>query len=229
MVDRHVLYDRRSAGALLGIEVAKANIDKPVVLGLPRGGLPVAAEVAEALDAPLDVIVVRKLGVPGRRELAMGAIGENGAIVLNDDVMRGADVTDYELRQAESRERAELESRLRRVRSVRPRESLAGRSVVIVDDGIATGATMRAAIRVARANDAREVTVATPVAPPDVVEILRSEADRVVCLAEPDPFWAVGNWYRHFDAVSDDEVIALITAALARQEVDDSSDWPPRP
>ena len=227
-MDRHVLYDRRSAGALLGIEVATADIDDPVVLGLPRGGLPVAAKVAEALDAPLDVIVVRKLGVPGRRELAMGAIGENGAIVLNDDVIRGADVTDDELRQAESHERAELDSRLQRVRSVRPRESLVGRSAVIVDDGIATGATMRAAIRVARANGAREVTVATPVAPPDVVEMLRSEADRVVCLAEPDPFWAVGNWYRHFDAVSDDEVVALITAAMARHDAD-SSRRPARP
>ena len=111
MVDRHVLYDRRSAGALLGIELARAEIDTPVVLGLPRGGLPVAAQVAEALDAPLDVIVVRKLGVPGRRELAMGAIGENGAIVLNDDVVLGADVTDDELRHVESRERAELDTR----------------------------------------------------------------------------------------------------------------------
>ena len=113
-----------------------------------------AAQVAEALDAPLDVIVVRKLGVPGRRELAMGAIGENGAIVLNDDVVLGADVTDDELRHVESRERAELDARLRRVRSVRPRESLDGCSAIIVDDGIATGETMRAAIRVARANGA---------------------------------------------------------------------------
>ena len=194
--------------------MAKVHIDDPVVLGLPRGGLPVAAKVAEALDAPLDVIVVRKLGVPGRRELAMGAVGENGAIVLNHDVMRGADVTDDELGQVVSRERAEVESRLRRVRAVRPAESLIGRSAVIVDDGIATGATMRAAIQVARVTGARDVTVAVPVAPPDVVEMLKSEADRVVCLAEPEPFWAVGNWYRHFEPVSDDEVVAVITTAM---------------
>ncbi len=228
MMDHRVLYDRRSAGALLGIEVVKAGLQNPVVLGLPRGGVPVAAKVAEALGAPLDVIVVRKLGVPHQRELAMGAIGEDGAVVLNDDVVRSAHVTEADLREVESRERAELDRRLRRVRSVRPRESLVGRSAVIVDDGVATGATMRAAIRVARANGARDVTVAAPVAPPDVVEMLRSEADGVVCLAQPDPFWAVGTWYRHFEAVSDDEVVALIAAATAR-DVADSHDRPARP
>jgi len=228
-VDQHVLYDRRSAGALLGIEVAKTALENPVVLGLPRGGVPVADKVAEALRAPLDVIVVRKLGVPGQRELAMGAVGENGAVVLNDDVVRSAQVTEAELREVESRERLELDKRLRRVRSVRPRESLVGRTAVIVDDGVATGATMRAAIRVARANGARDVIVAAPVAPPDVAEMLRSEADVVVCLAEPEPFWAVGTWYRHFEAVGDDEVVALITAAAARTGVADSHDRPARP
>jgi putative phosphoribosyl transferase len=209
-----VFRDRQSAGALLGAEVAKVDFDNPVVLGLPRGGLPVAAKVAEALGAPLDVIVVRKLGVPSQPELAMGAIGENGAVIVNHGVVRGARVSESELGQVESHERAELDRRLRRLRSVRPRESVIGRSAVIVDDGIATGATMRAAILVARANGARDVTVATPVAPPEVVEMLRSEADRVVCLAQPDPFWAVGSWYRHFDAVSDEEVLELITAAM---------------
>ena len=228
-MDQHVLYDRRSAGALLGIEVAKTALENPVVLGLPRGGVPVADKVAEALRAPLDVIVVRKLGVPGQRELAMGAVGENGAVVLNDDVVRSAQVTEAELREVESRERLELDKRLRRVRSVRPRESLVGRTAVIVDDGVATGATMRAAIRVARANGARDVIVAAPVAPPDVAEMLRSEADVVVCLAEPEPFWAVGTWYRHFEAVGDDEVVALITAAAARAGVADSHDRPARP
>ena len=228
-MDHHVLYDRRSAGALLGIEVAKTALGNPVVLGLPRGGVPVAAKVAEALHAPLDVIVVRKLGVPRQRELAMGAVGENGAIVLNDDVVRSAQVTVAELREVETRERLELDDRLRRVRAVRPRESLIGRTAVIVDDGVATGATMRAAIRVARANGARDVTVAAPVAPPDVVEMLRSEADVVVCLAEPEPFWAVGTWYRHFEAVGDDEVVALIAAAATRTAVGGPHDRPSRP
>jgi putative phosphoribosyl transferase len=229
LVERHVLYDRRTAGALLGIEVAKAGLGDPVVLGLPRGGVPVAAKVAEALHAPLDVIVVRKLGVPGHAELAMGAVGENGAVVLNDDVVRSAHVTDDQMRRVELLERVELDTRLRRVREIRPHESLVGRTAVIVDDGIATGATVRAAIRVARANGARHVAVAAPVAPPDVVELLRSEADTVVCLAEPDPFWAVGNWYRHFEAVSDDEVVALITAAMARDDVAEPPDHPSRP
>ena len=228
-MDHHVLYDRQSAGALLGLEVAKTALENPVVLGLPRGGVPVAAKVAEALGAPLDVIVVRKLGVPGQRELAMGAVGENGAVVLNDDVVRSAQVTEVELREVESRERQELDRRLRRVRSVRPRESLVGRSAVIVDDGVATGATMRAAIRVARANGARDVIVAAPVAPPDVAEMLRTEADVVVCLAEPEPFWAVGTWYRHFEAVGDDEVVALITAAAARTDVAELPESPDRP
>jgi putative phosphoribosyl transferase len=212
-VDRLEFYDRQSAGVLLGIKIAKANLAKPVVLGLPRGGLPVAAKVAEALGAPLDVIVVRKLGVPHRPELAMGAIGEDGVIVLNHDVLRNTHVTDDALHEVEVHERAELESRVQRLRTLRPRESLVGISAVIVDDGIATGATVRAAIRVARAHGARSVTVAAPVAPPDVVEMLRDVADRVECLAEPDPFWAVGSWYRHFDAVSDDEVVRLIIAA----------------
>lgn len=212
-MDRLEFYDRQSAGVLLGIQIAKANLDKPIVLGLPRGGLPVAAKVAETLGAPLDVIVVRKLGVPHRPELAMGAIGEDGVTVLNHDVLRHAHVTDEALRKVELSERAELESSMQRLRSVRARESLTGRSAVIVDDGIATGATMRAAIRVARAHGARDVTAAAPVAPADVVHMLKGVADRVVCLAEPEPFWAVGSWYRHFDAVSDDEVIRLITAA----------------
>jgi putative phosphoribosyl transferase len=214
-VGRPVFRDRQSAGALLGAEVAKVDLDDPVVLGLPRGGLPVAAKVAQALGAPLDVIVVRKLGVPSQPELAMGAIGEGGTLIVNHGVVRAARVSEHELSRVESHERAELDRRLRSVRSVRSRESVVGRSAVIVDDGIATGATMRAAILVARANGARDVTVATPVAPPEVVEMLRSEADRVVCLAQPDPFWAVGSWYRDFEAVGDDEVLELITAAMA--------------
>ncbi len=213
-MDRQVFRDRQSAGVRLGAAVAQAELDRPVVLGLPRGGIPVAAEVAAALGAPLDVIVVRKLGVPYQPELAMGAIGEDGVLIVNHGVILAAHVSEHELSQIESRERGELDKRLQRVRSVRPRESLVGRSAVLVDDGIATGATMRAAIRVARAHGAKEVTVATPVAPPEVVQALRSEADRVVCLEQPDPFWAVGSWYRDFSAVSDDEVVELITAAL---------------
>lgn len=224
MVDGRVLYDRATAGERLGVEVAKIELERPVVLGLPRGGVPVAAKVAQAIGAALDVIVVRKLGVPFRPELAMGAVGEDGAIVLNLDVIRGAHVTEAVLREVEARERAELDRRLRRVRALRPRESLVGRTAIIVDDGIATGATVRAAIQVVRAHGARHVVVAVPVAPREVVADLATDANRVVCLAQPDPFFAVGCWYDHFEAVSDEEVVALIRAAINPSDETASAD-----
>ena len=216
-MDRHVFHDRRSAGALLGVEVARSKVGSPVVLGLPRGGVPVAAQVAVAIDAPLDVIVVRKLGVPRQPELAMGAIGENGVVIVNRDVVRSSRTSEHELAAVEARERAELDRRLGTLRSVRPHQSLVDRPAVIVDDGIATGATIRAAIQVARAYGASNVTVATPVAPLGVVEMLSSEADRVVCLAQPDPFGSVGRWYRDFEAVTDVEVLQAMKAAAGRQ------------
>ncbi|MEY2416123.1 MAG: putative phosphoribosyl transferase [Ilumatobacteraceae bacterium] len=221
-MDRHVFHDRRSAGALLGVEVAKAIVGSPVVLGLPRGGVPVAAGVAKAIDAPLDVIVVRKLGVPHQPELAMGAIGENGVVIVNRDVVRASQTSEQELAAVEARERAELDRRVGYVRSVRPHESLADRPAVIVDDGIATGATIRAAIQVARAYGASDVTVATPVAPVGVVEMLSAEADRVVCLAQPDPFGSVGRWYHDFEAVTDAEVLQYMSAALGRSTDSDA-------
>lgn len=214
MVDARGLYDRATAGERLGAEVAKIEFERPVVLGLPRGGVLVAAKVAQSIGAPLDVIVVRKLGVPNRPELAMGAVGEDGVIVLNVDVVKQACVTEAVLRGVEARERAELETRLQRLRAVRPRETLVGRTAIIVDDGIATGATVRAAIQVVRAHGARHVVVAVPVAPREAVAGLATDANRVVCLDQPDPFFAVGSWYEHFEAVSDEEVVALITAAI---------------
>ena len=165
-MNRHLFADRRTAGLRLGMEVAKSEFADPVVLGLPRGGVPVAAAVARALGAPLDVIVVRKLGVPNQPELAMGAVGEDGALVLNHGIIRYAHVGEHELRAVDSRERGELERRVETLRRVRPREPLAGRAAVIVDDGIATGATIRAAIQVARVCGATTVAVAIPVAPP---------------------------------------------------------------
>lgn len=213
---RSVFHDRRSAGELLGIEVAKAELDMPVVLGLPRGGVPVAAKVADAVHAPLDVIVVRKLGVPHQPELAMGAIGEDGVIIVNDEVLRATRVDESEFALVERRERAELDRSLSSMRAVRPHQSLSGCSAIIVDDGIATGATIRAAIQVARADGARHVTVATPVAPADVVEALRSAADTVVCLAQPTQFGSVGRWYDHFEPVSQAEVLELLSSAIDR-------------
>jgi predicted phosphoribosyltransferase len=200
----------------LGIEVAKVELDMPVVLGLPRGGVPVAAKVADAIHAPLDVIVVRKLGVPDQPELAMGAIGENGVIIVNDDVRRATRVDDDEFAEVERNERAVLDRSLSSIRAVRPQQSLSGCSAIVVDDGIATGATIRAAIEVARANGARKVIVATPVAPSDVVEALRASADNVVCLAQPASFGSVGRWYDRFEAVSQDEVLQLLSSAIDR-------------
>ena len=180
-----------------------------VVLGLPRGGVPVAYEVARALGVPLDVIVVRKIGVPFQPELAMGAIGEDGALVLNDDVIRMARVSKEEFAAVESRERAELERRTTRLRGVRRKVQLAGRAVIVVDDGIATGATARAACQVAQARGAARVLLAVPVAARESVAELRQELE-VVCLENPTDFWAVGQFYDNFREVSDEEVTDLL-------------------
>ncbi|HEY4607900.1 MAG TPA: phosphoribosyltransferase family protein [Ilumatobacteraceae bacterium] len=209
--------DRLSAGTILGAAVARLALGNAVVLGLPRGGVPVAAKVAEAIEAPLDVIVVRKVGVPDQPELAMGAVGEDGVVVLNEEVVQITRVSHADLDEVARRERDALDRSVRSIRAVRPRLSLVGRVAVIVDDGIATGATMRAAIRVARANDVSSVIVATPVAPRDVVAVLTKEADAVVCVAQPEPFGSVGRFYRQFGSVDDDEVIALLMEAMERK------------
>jgi predicted phosphoribosyltransferase len=203
--------DRRAAGRRLGAALRERSLASPIVLGLPRGGVPVADEVANALHAPLDVLVVRKLGVPWQPEVAMGAVGERGAVVWNDDVrahvLRRA--TAAELDALEHRERAEVEARIARFRGGRPAVDLAGHSAVIVDDGVATGATARVACRVARALGAARVVLATPVAPPEVIAEL-PEADEVVCLAAPPGFMAVGMHYVDFRQTADDEVVAIL-------------------
>jgi putative phosphoribosyl transferase len=180
------------------------------VLGLPRGGVPVAAAVAEELAAPLDVFVVRKLGLPAQPELAMGAIATGGVRVLNDDVLRHAAVTPAVLAEVTERESAELAARERLYRGDRPALELAGREVVLVDDGLATGATMRAAVAAARLREPARVLVAVPVAPRETVAAFRQEGIELACVAVPHPFVAVGLWYRDFEATSDEAVIALI-------------------
>ncbi|GAA4896614.1 alpha/beta family hydrolase [Streptomyces coeruleoprunus] len=202
--------DRVSAGQQLAEAVARLSLDDPVVLGLPRGGVPVAHEVAKALGAPLDVVVVRKLGVPSHPELGFGAIGEGGVRILNDSVVAGARVGPDAQARVEETERAVLEERLRRYRGERPAAPVAGRTAVIVDDGIATGSTALVACRVVRAHGAARVVMAVPVAPPDAVRLLRTEADEVVCLYTPDWFSAVGQWYDDFSQTSDDEVTRLL-------------------
>jgi putative phosphoribosyl transferase len=205
--------NRTEAGRRLAERLSYLRGEAVVVLGLPRGGVPVAFEVARSLSAPLDVIVVRKLGVPWQPELAMGAIGEEGVRVTNDDVVRATGVSDRELAAVEARERAELERRARRFRRDRPRQSLEGRTVVIVDDGIATGSTARAACQVARAHGAARVLLAVPVAPPDWRSRCAGDADELVALETPAAFYAVGQAYEDFSQTTDDDVVDCLDRA----------------
>lgn len=202
--------DRMEAGRVLARDLAHLRGEDVVVLGLPRGGVPVAREVADVLGVPLDVILVRKLGVPGQPEVAMGAIGEGDVRVLEGRTMSAAGVTEDQLDAVERRERGELNRRAALYRRGRPGRDIAGRTVVIVDDGIATGSTVRAAARVARAMGAVRVVVGTPVAPADIVDRLGPDVDEVVASTTPDPFWAIGAFYRDFRQTSDDEVVRLL-------------------
>lgn len=204
--------DRFEAGRRLAEWLEHLRGQDIVVLGLPRGGVPVAFEVARALNAPLDVIVVRKLGVPFQPELAMGAIGEGGVRVLDSQVLRLARVTDEQLNTVETRERAVLEARIDQLRRGRQRVSLTGRTALIVDDGIATGSTARVACGVARQLGATTVVLAVPVAPAASLQSMPG-VDEVVCVALPLPFQAVGCHYSDFSPTSDDEVMALLDAA----------------
>ncbi len=205
-------HDRRDAGRALAARLVSLRAEHPVVLALPRGGVPVAFEVARALHAPLDVMVVRKLGLPSQPELGMGAIGEGGVCVLDTDVVHRAGVTSADLDAIRSREQAELDRRVRRYRGDRPMISLQGRTVVLVDDGIATGGTARAALRVARHAGARRVVLAVPVAAPETLARLADLADDVIALVTPTHMVAVGAWYDEFSPTTDDEVLTLLTA-----------------
>lgn len=205
--------DRADAGRRLAEHVLEFRSEDPVVLALPRGGVPVAYEVATALQAPLDIIVVRKVGVPFQPELAMGAIGEGDVRIVNERVMQVTGLTDREFGAAEAREREELARRALRFRGDRRRVPLTGRTALIVDDGIATGSTVRAACHVARAHGAARVVVATPVAPPETVTALRRDADEVVALTTPERFGAIGQFYADFTQTTDAEVVRLLELA----------------
>ncbi|UYB43699.1 phosphoribosyltransferase family protein [Streptomyces sp. Je 1-4] len=207
--------DRADAGHRLAEALRHLEGEEPVVLGLPRGGVPVAFQVARALHAPLDVIVVRKLGVPYQRELGFGAIGEGGVRVISDDIVRRGRLEQADLASVEHAEAAELARQAERFRAGRPRLSLEGRTAIVVDDGIATGATAAAACQVARAHGAARVVLAVPVAPPDAAERLRGATDEFVCLSTPFAFSAVGEWYQDFSQTPDDEVVSLLAQAAA--------------
>lgn len=212
-----MFVDRADAGRQLGQRLQplwSPNVATDVVVvGLPRGGVRVAAEVAGALGAPLDVIMVRKLGVPSQPELAMGAIGEGGVRIILSEIVRHAGVTPHELAAVERRERAELQRRAQRFRGDRPRTALAGRTAVVVDDGVATGSTARAACQVARAQGAARVVLAVPVAPFDWVLRLRDAADELIAVITPRMLQAIGEWYTNFSQSTDEDVVAWLRGA----------------
>jgi predicted phosphoribosyltransferase len=203
--------DRREAGRLLAARLsAYANRPDVLVLALPRGGVPVAAEVARALGAPLDVFVVRKLGVPGHEEFAFGAIATGGVRVLNEDVVRALQIPDRVIDGVAAREQEELARRERVYRGDRPPLDVRGRTVILVDDGLATGATMHAAIRALRQQQPARIVVAVPTASPEACDELKRVVDDVVCATTPDPFYAVGLWYEDFSQTTDEEVRELL-------------------
>lgn len=202
--------NRVDAGRRLAAALEHLRGEDVVVLGLPRGGVPVARVIADALDAPLDVIVVRKLGTPGHEELGMGAIGEGGVRVLNDDIVSTVGASADQLTAVEAAERSELERRAKQFRGDRPRLDLNGRTAVVVDDGIATGSTAIAALQVARALGAERTVLAIPVAPHGIERRIESHADELVVLDTPRWFSAVGQFYDDFDQTTDAEVVECL-------------------
>jgi predicted phosphoribosyltransferase len=205
--------DRTDAGRRLAEKLtAYADRSDVLVLALPRGGVPVGFEVARTLGTPLDVFLVRKLGVPGHEELAMGAVATGGVRVLNDEIVEGLGISDHAIDAVVARELQELERRERLYRGDRPPPDVADRTVILVDDGLATGATMRAAIQALRQQEPRRIVVAVPTASPDTCEALKAEADDVICAMTPEPFFAVGHWYDDFRQTTDDEVRDLLCA-----------------
>jgi predicted phosphoribosyltransferase len=213
--------DRTEAGQALAEALdGYAGRDNVVVLALPRGGVPVAYEVARRLQAPLDVIVVRKIGTPGQQELAMGAVASGGALVRNEDVISSVGVDETVFTRAAQAQAQEVLERESRFRSGRAAPDLANKTVIVVDDGVATGATMRVALQALRQSGPASVAVAVPVAPRSTVQTMHDVADDVVCLATPSPFFAVGAWYENFPQVGDDEVRHLLEIAASDGSLD---------
>ena len=211
-IDPGLFRDRREAGRLLAEKLAPyANRPDVLVLALPRGGVPVAYEVARALGAPLDVFVVRKLGVPGYEELAMGAVATGGVRVLNDQIVDRLGIPDHLIDAVAAREQQERSRRERLYRGGRPPPNIRGHTVILVDDGLATGATMHAAIQALRQQQPARIVVAVPTASPETCEEMRAEVDDVICAITPEPFHAVGLWYQDFSQTTDEEVRDLLS------------------
>ncbi len=217
MSDVHIFADRAEAGRALAAKLARKKYEKPVVLALPRGGVPVGAEVARTLAAPLDLVLVRKIGVPYQPELALAAVvdGRHPEVVINEDIRRFAHVSDEEFERLKARELAEIERRREIYLQGRSRVPIEGATVIVIDDGIATGATVRAALKALRRGRPKKLVLAVPVAPPDTVANLRKEVDEIICLETPDPFYAIGIFYENFTQMSDEDVVALLAENAA--------------
>jgi putative phosphoribosyl transferase len=216
MQDRLMFEDRRAAGRELGSKLARyQNQPDAIVLALPRGGIPVGFEVAQMLKAPLDVFVVRKLGVPGQPELAMGAIASGGVLVLNDEVVQSLNIPMDIIELVAAAEKEELQRREEAYRGDHPPLNPKGKTVILVDDGLATGSTMRAAVRALRMQEPARLVVAVPIGAAETCALLQEEADETVCAHMPEPFYAVGMWYGDFSQTTDEEVRALLEQAAA--------------
>jgi len=209
MNDR-IFIDREEAGWKLVERLRAERLEKPLVLAIPRGGVEIGAVLARGLGAELDVVLARKLRAPHQPELALGAVSETGQVHLNHFAAAMTDVGESFIARERDRQLAEIARRRELYRAVRPRAEVAGRTVIVVDDGIATGATMIAALQAVRAAGPRELIVAVPVGAPDRIDALRPLCDRVICLDEPEPFWAIGQFYRDFSQVSDERVVELL-------------------
>lgn len=216
-MDKHdmIFQNRSEAGHILGRKLAGMQLCDPVVFALPRGGVPVAAQIAHLLHAPLDLILVRKIGAPGNPELALGAIAEGSdQIVMNENVRRLSGASDAYIKRTRAEQVAELSRRKSRYLGTRPRENPAGRTAIVVDDGLATGATMKAALRALKDQGARRIIVALPVAPETALAELTGRADDIVCLVRPARFPGVGAFYRDFSQLTDEEVIRQLTKPI---------------
>lgn len=217
MSNAYTFSDRTEAGRMLAEKVAAKHYRDPVVFALPRGGVPVAAEVAQALNAPLDLVLVRKIGVPYQPELALAAVvdGRHPEVVVNEEVRRIAHVSDEQFEALKAHELAEIERRRGAYLRGRDRVAIAGTIAIVVDDGIATGATVRAALRGLRRGNPRKLVLAVPVAPAETLEDLRREVDDIICLQTPEPFYAIGVFYRDFAQMSDQEVVDILARTAA--------------
>jgi putative phosphoribosyl transferase len=223
----HLIYhDRHDAGKRLAAHLTNyANRSDVLVLALPRGGVPVAFEVANALHAPLDIFLVRKLGVPGHEELAMGAIATGGVRVVNDDIVRYLDVPGEVIDAVAADEERELERREGLYRGRRPLPDVRARTVILVDDGLATGSTMRAAAAALRKQQPARIVVAVPVSAAETCEKFRMEVDEIICAATPEPFHGVGLWYEDFSQTTDQEVRDLLAESARKQQVSVANEW----